>query len=213
MVPDDKERFVTVLTGIADYYGKEVSASSIGLYWFGLRQYDLAAVEKAMWAHTQNPDEGQFMPKIAHITKMIDGRTEDRAQLAWTKVDTALRQVGVWDDVAFDDPIIHRVLADMGGWVPLGDKGEKEWPFIAKEFVTRYQGYKMAGKTPEYPRFLTGTANAANSSQGMPRLPVRLIGDPTVARKVIEEGKRLGVASEGPKRIGGGDDAEAVCKV
>src|SRR5471032_2087733 len=165
----EKKRFVTLLTGIADYYGKPLSTGVIGLYWQGLRQYDLEAVEKALWAHTQNPDSGQWMPKIADVTKMLEGRTADQAAIAWSKVDGA---------------IIHRVLADMGGWLQLMAKTEADWPFIAREFENRYRGYRMRGEAPEYPPVLVGIANAHNGKEGMRKAAPVLIGDQRLAERV-----------------------------
>lgn len=34
--------------------------------------------------------------------------------VAWNKVDKAVRQVGAWTSVMFDDALIHRVISDMG---------------------------------------------------------------------------------------------------
>lgn len=189
MQPNDKKRFVTLLTGIADYYSKELSSGVIGLYWEGLRQYNIEAIEHALWQHTQNPDSGQFMPKIADVTKVLQGRTEDQAQLAWSKVDGAVRQIGVWADVAFDDPVIHRVLADMGGWIQICSHDDEKWPFVSKEFITRYRGFKIAGAMPDYPRYLIGTATTHNQAQQLAKPCVRLIGNAALARQVIEGGQ------------------------
>lgn len=184
----DYKRFLTVLTGIADYYGKELSEGVITLYWQGLLQYDIAAVEKALWEHTQNPDNGQFMPKIADVTRNLQGRTVDQASIAWSKVDSAVRRVGTYSDVVFDDAIIHRVIADMGGWIKFGTIEEKEWPFSSNEFKTRYQGYKMRGEIPEYQPVLTGIANAHNGKEGFRSQPPMLIGNEARAKQVMLAG-------------------------
>jgi hypothetical protein len=188
MLESDKKRFATLLTGIADYYGKELAPAVISLYWQGLKQYDLSAVEKALWEHTQNPDNGQFMPKIADVTRNLQGRTTDQASLAWSKVDTAVRRVGTYSDVVFDDPIIHRVVADMGGWIKFGQMDEEQWPFTGNEFRNRYQGYKMRGEVPEYQPVLVGIANAHNSKEGFRTQPPMLIGDEARAKQVMLAG-------------------------
>lgn len=188
MQATDKKRFLTILTGIADYYGKELSEGVISLYWQGLMQYDLPAVEKALWEHTQNPDNGQFMPKIADITRGLQGRTQDQAALAWSKVDTAVRRVGTYSDVVFDDPIIHRVISDMGGWIKLGTLTEDDWPFTAREFENRYRGYKLRGEVPEYLPVLVGMANAHNQKEGFRSQPPMLIGNEARARQVMLAG-------------------------
>lgn len=186
---DERKRFASLLTALADYYDKEISKATAGIYWAGLRQFDYEAIEKAAWAHTQLPDEaGRWFPRVGDLIKLMDGGTDDQAAQAWSKVDTAIRTRGTWDDVAFDDPLIHRVIADMGGWVLIGSKDDKEWPFVAKEFQARYRAFRQRGETPEYPPRLTGIANAQNAQQGMPRLPAILIGDVEKAKQVIRGG-------------------------
>lgn len=184
---EQKRRFASLITGMADYYKAEISRTALSIYWEGLRQYSYEAIEKACWAHTQLADEaGRWMPRNADIIKMIEGGTLDRSMLAWSKVDNAVRVRGTWDDVVFDDAIIHRVIADMGGWVLVGGKDDKEWPFIGKEFQQRYRSYTQRGATLEYPAQLTGIANAQNSSAGRPLLPPILIGDEEKAKQVLK---------------------------
>lgn len=186
---EQKRKFASLITGMADYYKAEISRTALAIYWEGLRQYSYDAIEKACWAHTQLADEaGRWMPKNADIIKMIEGGTTDRSMLAWSKVDQAIRVRGTWDDVVFDDPIIHRVLADMGGWVLVGGKDDKEWPFIGKEFQQRYRAYTQRGNSPEYPAQLTGIANAQNYSSGRPLLPPILLGDTEKAKQVLKGG-------------------------
>jgi hypothetical protein len=177
MVDSQLPDFSKTLLAVADYYGKELSENVVDLYWNGLRDYDLGAVQRALWAHVRNPDTGQWMPKIADVAKVVQGRTDDQAAVAWSKVDQAVRRVGTYQCVVFDDPIIHRVVIDMGGWVYIGGKDESEWPFVAKEFQNRYRGYRMRDETPEYPPVLIGMANAHNSKAGFRENPPILIGD------------------------------------
>lgn len=184
----DFDRFLTVLTGVSDYYGKELSEGVQQLYWQGLQQYDVEAVEKALWDHTQNPDNGQFMPKIADITRSMQGRTQDQAAIAWSKVDRAIRHVGTYQDVVFDDSIIHRVISDMGGWIWFGNQIEDEWPFVARNFENRYRGYKLRGEVPEYPATLLGIANAQNQKEGYRNNPPILIGNQSKAKAVMLDG-------------------------
>lgn len=196
---ESRRRFAALLTGLADYYKQDISRTVLGLYWEGLRQFDYAAVEKACWAHTQNPDTGMWMPKIADIVKMVSGRTDDQAKVAWAKVDRAVRSFpGVYQTVAFDDPLIHRVIADMGGWTGFGTKSEDEWPFVAKEFENRYRGFRMRGDTPEYPPTMIGLADAQNHSAGQRVKPmVYLIGQQDKAVAVLRGGSTTPLIGRG----------------
>jgi hypothetical protein len=184
---EEKRRFASLMTALADYYEKSLSKGVLSLYWEGLRQYDYEAIEKAAWAHTQLPDEaGRWMPKVSDLNKMLAGRTSDQGQSAWSKVDRAVRTIGPYSDVAFDDPIIHRVIQEMGGWIHLCGQDEKQWPFTAKEFVTRYQSYKMTGDIPEHAGYLTGIASSQNEHSGnKQKREIHLIGDKQKAIELI----------------------------
>jgi hypothetical protein len=205
---DERRKFASLLTALSDYYRQEISKAVAGLYWEGLKQYDYEAIEKAAWAHTQNPDEsGRWFPKIADLRKLLEGSTVDQAAIAWSKVDTAIRTRGTWDDVVFDDALIHRVIADLGGWVWLGTKteGDKgEWPFVARDFQTRYRHFALRGIT-DYPAKLTGIANAHNGAQGQPLLPPILLGDTAKAKAVLKgasAAQMLGNQPANPPQLG-----------
>ncbi len=129
------------------------------------------------------------MPKANELVKMMEGSTTDQSALAWSKFDQAVRQIGPYQDVVFEDAIIHRVVADMGGWTILCGKDDKEWPFIGNEFKTRYKGYRMRGEVPEHAPVLIGVSNAHNTQQltGVRFLPV-MIGDAAKCQQVMASG-------------------------
>lgn len=185
MRPSDKAAFAELLTSVHAFYGKDASTFAISVWWEACKPFDLAAVRDAVNRHATNPDAGQFMPKPADMVKMLQGSTQDGAMVAWAKVDKAIRFVGTYATVVFDDPIIHAVVEDMGGWVLLGTKTDKEWPFIAKEFETRYRGYRMQGGAGEYPPKLTGIAEAQNSNGGFKIPDPVLIGNKGMATIVL----------------------------
>lgn len=189
MQQSDFDTFSAMLTAVSELYSKTSSTFAIGLYWNALKDYDLAAVRQAFDRHVRNPDNGQFMPKPADLIRMMSGSTQDGALQAWAKVDKAVRSVGTYADVVFDDPLIHRVVHDMGGWVRIGGHSDDEWPFVGKEFENRYRGYAMRRETPEYQPVLTGIANAQNQRNGMPLMKPVLIGNPAVAESVRLGGK------------------------
>ena len=181
--------FTDLLAGVFDLYGKPVSEFATQVWWEALRPYDLPAVRLAFSRHVQNPDTGQFVPKPADVIRMLGGTTQDSALRAWAKVDRAVRHVGTYSSVAFDDPLIHRVLHDMGGWVGLGTKSEDEWPFVAREFENRYRGYAMRNERPDYPRVLIGLSDAENARRGLAsREAPRLVGDAARAQAVMAAG-------------------------
>jgi hypothetical protein len=177
MNKSEKEKLLALVADVCAFYRQDFSAF-VGRVWLeAMKPYEFAAVADAMNRHCINPDTGQWMPKPADIVKMLGGSTLDTALLAWSKVDKAVRTVGTYQTVVFDDPLIHRVLQDMGGWVPLGTKTDDEWPFVAKEFQNRYRGYAMRSERPEYLPAMIGIAQAQNSRQGLPSQPPVAIGN------------------------------------
>ena len=196
MNQDNKVDFLELIANVYAFYRQDFSAFAGGVWYEAMKPFDLPAVADALNRHCINPDTGQFMPKPADIVKMFKGSSVDSALVAWSKVDKAIRQVGTYESVVFDDPLIHRVLADMGGWQKIGMAGEQEWPFIAKEFETRYRGYSMRNAKPEYPPVMVGIAQSQNEQQGFRVKSPRLLGDTDNASAVY-----LGGREDQPTRI------------
>lgn len=188
MQPHDAQPFRELIEGVYSFYGKDSSRFALDVWWQALKHFDLAAIRDALGRHSVNPDNGQWLPKPADVVKMMEGSTLDSAVGAWTKVDRAIQAVGTYATVAFDDPLIHRCLADMGGWTQLGTKQIDEWPFVAKEFQTRYRGYKSRREVGAYPPVLIGVFDQQNSQHGHElQVPV-FIGDPDRVRDVVRLG-------------------------
>jgi hypothetical protein len=184
MQEKDKPHFMETLIALADYYGKELSEMTLRIYWSGLQKYDLDAVKRAFFNHTKTPIEGKFMPRVDSVVMMLEGTAMDSAYLAWTKVEQAVKSQGIYADVIFDDWIIHRVISDMGGWIVLCGKQNKDWPFVGKEFEVRYRGFSIKRVVEQYPAMLSGMAGAENRKNGFKTEPPMLIGDAAKALAV-----------------------------
>lgn len=189
VIVEQFEDFRDGINGVMAFYGKTVSQFALDVWWSALKAYDLTAITDAFNRHLASPDVGSYPPKPADIVRMLGGRTLDRALMAWAKVDKAVRQIGTYESVAFDDAIIHRALHEMGGWIALGQKSEDEWPFVAKEFENRYRAYSARGETPEYPPVLIGISEAHNEAKGLASSSPRLIGNPVEAERVMRGGR------------------------
>jgi hypothetical protein len=138
---------------------------------------------------TVSPDSGQFMPKPADLIRMLGGTSLDAAMQAWAKVERAIRRVGGHESVVFDDPVIHRCIEDMGGWLKLCGTLEDDLPFRAKDFQNLYRGFAMRREIPDYPKHLIGRFEAQNRQSGQPIAPPVLIGDPDVCKQVLKIGR------------------------
>ena len=196
MIDADKARFSALMTGLSEYYRQPLSEFAMQIYWQALERFDFMAVNDAANRHAQNPDTGQFLPKASDLIRMMEGSTKDGAAIAWSKFDEAFRHIGTYEDIRFDDPIIMRVVHDMGGWVSFGDKMEDEWPFIANDFKARYSAYKARGSSFDFPSILRGRANGHNQSHGYALSPPINFGAPSGC---------LMVEKSGSDSVGGGD--------
>lgn len=187
MREDQKSEFGRMWTDCWAMYGKSVSPGVLDLAFQALRRYELSDISRALSRHLNDPDAGQFAPKPADVVRNLDGSKETRAMLAWSKVEKAIRRVGSYQSVVFDDPIIHAVIQDMGGWCDLNKITEDETPFKAREFEKRYQGYALRPPS-EYPRTLSGIFEATNRLNGHKTQPPVLLGNKDRAVLVYQNG-------------------------
>lgn len=190
MNKSDFSAFKTILQGVYDFYGKDLSPFAIDIWWKALAQYEIQTVSQAMSMHCTNPDVGQFCPKPADVVRMVGGSTRDSALMAWNKVMEGVSRCGSYRSVCFDDPIINRVLSDMGGWSEICGKDNEELPFVEKNFCERYRAYKIRGGS-NHPAYLVGRTEHENLLRGFKAEPPMLIGDPQEARKVLNGGSNV----------------------
>lgn len=192
MTQDDFDQFCDMWSAAWELIGKKVTPGQLNLAFELLRRYELADITQALTAHMNDPDAGQFAPKPADIVKHISGSKGTRSARAWSKVDRAIRQVGSYQSIVFDDPTIHAVIDDMGGWTRICRTLEKELPFVAREFENRYQGYALKGIPDSWPRKLIGECEAYNLRNGYEVAPPVLIGNEERAIRVLEQGGDAG---------------------
>lgn len=187
MQNDDLIKFTAMLIGIGELYGKTISELLTELYWQSLKCFDLQDVVLAIESHIHNPDCGQYFPKPADLVRFINGTGENKALQAWAKVEKAIVHIGAYQSIVFDDPLIHAVLEDMGGWIKLCATPTKEMYFRANEFQKRYMMF--VNKPPErYPKYCCGFIESVNAKNGYPLKPPLFVGDLKKAKQVMLNG-------------------------
>jgi hypothetical protein len=180
----DMTEFVKLMTSLGILYGKPMSEQLIDIYWQALQAFSF---REAFNAHVRNPDTGQYLPKPADVVRYIEGSGITQALQAWSQVVRTIRSVGCYESVVFDDPIIHAVIEDMGGWLQLCKVTEKDLPFRAQEFEKRYQGY-IVHPPHQFPKQLAGLIESCNHLQGYPKEDPLLIGDIAQAHQIYQQG-------------------------
>jgi len=171
----DFEPFSETMSRVGAYYDRKLTAEVIGVYWTGLRDMALDDVRGALNRHVQDPQAGQFMPKIADIRRQIEAvRPSDGhpgGDEAWS-IAIKARSEGatvVWTEQI--ESAFHVAAA------PLLEEGDK----IAarKAFLDRYevelQAARVAGKAARWSVSLghdiTGREHPLTQAVALSRLP------------------------------------------
>lgn len=192
MIDDDRREFALMLRDVYLFYGKdkEFSDTAVDIWWQAMKPFDFAAVRESFGRHAVNPDKGSFMPKPADIVRMMGGSTLDSAMVALSEFERALSEVGTYMTVVFEDPLIHVVVDEMGGWVQLGHVTSKDWEFRRNEFLNRYRSYKSRSETPPFRPRLIGICDGENATKGykVDDTYLRLIGDAATCKRVMALG-------------------------
>ena len=117
----NNQEFVAALTVCFETYGKTLSAG-VGKFWLSALNaggISLDEAGEALALHALDPDTGQYLPKIADIVRHCKGGTDDNAEIAWARVQDAVRRVGKYTSVVFDDIKTMNAVELSGGWVKM----------------------------------------------------------------------------------------------
>ncbi len=198
MKPSDRAAFAQLITDVMAFYKQDVSKFALSVWWQACERYDLEQVSKALTGHAMDPDRGQFAPKPADLVRQLEGTATDKAMIAWGKVLDAMQRVGQYTDVVFDDPAIHAVVMDLGGWPKVCRAELKELSYLQHRFTEAHRAYTGKGQF-EYPRRLVGdrSPDEMYERRGLPAPKPAVVGDVVKARLVYSGGqvggKRLGL--------------------
>ena len=193
MQSHDLSQFRQLLTDVMAYYGKDCSKFMLSVWWQALNAFDLEQVQSSLQRHATDAERGQFAPKVADIVRLLQGTTTDRAAMAWGKVHEAMGSVGAYTDVVFDDPAIHAVIEDLGGWPKVCRNDIAELSYLQHRFQEGYRAYVERGQF-DYPRRLAGDRSPDHdyTSRGLPLPRPSLVGDRERAIAVLKNGSSTG---------------------
>lgn len=178
-----KAAFAAQLAMLSEMYGREITPAMRDVWWSAMEAVDLPDFKRAVSQHIADTDAGQWMPKPADILRKLDGTGKDRAAGAWAKVDAAVRRVGPWSRVAFDDPRIHAAVEAIGGWGQFFTTSNDEWPHLQRRFEQQYSRW-LHTVPAAWPKCLTAESATA---------PVQYLGDARKAQLVYERGGDSGL--------------------
>ena len=153
-------KFKEYMTMLCELHDRQLSKIMKDLYWKVLAPF---TDERCEAAFKEVIYTSKFFPKPADFLEILKDKKEDRASRAWIKVVNAIRRVGNYQSVKFDDPVIHSVFKFWGGWVVTAAWKEDELKWKQKEFERLYSIMASGGKHPEY---LPGFCEIQNGAAG-----------------------------------------------
>ncbi|MFM0165684.1 DUF6475 domain-containing protein [Paraburkholderia sediminicola] len=192
MTNTDALKFGQILSRTLKLYPfGEATPDTIETWFEILKQFPLEDIAVALNRHVADPDKGGKQPLPSDVIANLRGGSATRSLRAWTMVEKAVRTVGHYRSVCFDDAIINKLIDDMGGWVKLAStETVEDLKFRGLEFQKRYTGLMQTGGVgTDYPPYLPGAAESHNSLANVAVEPPALIGDPAKAQQVLTLGK------------------------
>lgn len=183
----DRAAFKTLLTDALAFYRQDVSTFALSVWWAACAPFELEQVRKALTSHAMDPERGQFAPKPADMVRVLQGTQTDRALVAWGKAYEGIQRAGSYQSVVFDDPVIHAVIVDLGGWVTFCRSTHDELSHLQRRFCHSYRAY---ARRPDvaYPPKLIGESEASNAHLGRPVSAPLLLGDSAACIRVFKGG-------------------------
>lgn len=190
-------RFSEIIVETAKIYKTEISSFSLSLWVELAEKQGFDRVTYAIRKHIMNPDFGQYMPKIADVVKVLQGGgSKDAAALALTKAEKAIRTIGHYQDLKFDDPLIHLVIENMGGWIKFACvPSEEDLKFQGIEFIKRYAHAMQFGDLSQAQPVLIGFAHMQAASAGQPfnEKPILIGKESKVVELIESQPEKIGV--------------------
>lgn len=156
-------------------------------YYEAVKHLDVKEWEKSI-AHVIQTRKYTNMPMPAEILEHAQGNPEDTALIAIQRLETAMREVGAYDSVQFDDPVLTELVGGYdGGWPGLCQITYDDWKFEKPRLMKLYKALSSRG-VPNNTLRLTGISEIQNGGRFLDWEPtVHLISDKI--KPVMIEGK------------------------
>lgn len=192
------EQIIDLVSNSLSIYNETLTEQSAGVWLASLMRFDIGEIKHAFNIYIQTSERGHFSPKPSDIVNTITGGNADVAKVAWSLVERSIRSISGDRTVVFQDPLIHKVVYDLGGWVKVCSiETEKDLSYLAHDFENRYRGYMNRGTIPKYPNRLVGRAENSLREHGLDwRSQLDLVGGVDECLAVFKGGVKPDAISE-----------------
>lgn len=161
-----KPAIIDQLVILAEAFGLPVSQARMEIYADMLADLPIEKIKAGIVHIIRTRSFAGNLPTVAEIREAIDSEgvpMESRAAIAWDKAMYALHSHGPYQSIRFDDPIIHHIIVQWGGWTEFGDWPAEQTHWKRRDFMKLYEQYAKNGGLPDPERHLIGEAEYFNS--------------------------------------------------
>jgi hypothetical protein len=190
MTDADKKEFLTLMMGVAENFTAQLSKPGIAMRFDALREYPIEQVRETCAAIVR-ARKFLKMPTVAEFMEFLGGGSaEDIGAVEAAKVLHAVKSIGGYRSVAFDNPVTQAVVEyTFGGWVKLcGELTADTEKWFLKDFVKSYGAYSRQGI--QHVGTLAGRTEIGNGARGLAhKAQVALVGDQQKALAIAQSGE------------------------
>lgn len=189
MTRQDVSRFASSLTAVAALYGQELIPQVVEIYFRTLEKFTIDEVEQGI---SKACSSCKFFPKPVELIDCITGGTgnlADKAMVEACRVLEAIKSIGSYSTVCFDDPVTQAVIVQQfGGWAKFADLLVDSEKWFIKDFTSGYQAF--ARQNVRHYGALPGISSGQNALTGRQHdeKPI-YIGDVEKAKAIHAQGK------------------------
>lgn len=144
----NQECFKSNLGFLSKYLKYDVSADQVIIYWDLLKHLSDDKFELACRNIVKEfiPTSTVPFPLVAHILRYCGDAGDNQVIIAISVFKKAIRSIGAYESVDFNDPALHYAAVANGGWVTMCSWTQDEWNINEKRFMETYRAAIQTGR-------------------------------------------------------------------
>lgn len=200
MTIDQYDQFKDGMKVLAEVSEHEATDAKLKIYWEIFKEYPLDDFLRGVSILVKTRTTASF-PKPAEIIQAFEGVPDDHVALAVSSTRKAIREVGMYKSVTFEDVIINQVIDRLGGWVYVCN--DFDWEYRRKEFEQLYEAIKREGGGVSI-KYLLGQHEINNAKQFSEWIkpPLRVLKSGVIDESLLLEWKQ-------PRQLVAGEHGQA----
>lgn len=160
----DGQRFGMEILKLSEAFNAPVSEARASVFFESLADLSIERVVEACRRARQTLE---FFPSPGKLRALAEGVPQDHAEVAWIRFLTAVRHVGSYQSVDFDDEVLHETIRALwGGWATVAESFTMdEEPYRHAEFLKTYRA--LASRDLGVATPLLGRLAIENGARGL----------------------------------------------